>query len=73
MVVSMMEVGEKAGKMDEMLAKVSDFYDEEVEIAVKGMLGLIEPILIVGIGVIVGTLVVAMYLPILEMGNNVGN
>ncbi|MCX6127193.1 MAG: type II secretion system F family protein [Proteobacteria bacterium] len=68
MVVSMMEVGEKAGKMDEMLAKVSEFYDEEVEVAVKGMLGLIEPILIVGIGVIVGTLVVAMYLPILEMG-----
>jgi type IV pilus assembly protein PilC len=72
MVVSMMEVGEKAGRMDEMLAKVSDFYDEEVDEAVKAMLAMIEPILIVGIGVIVGTLVVAMYLPILDLGNTVG-
>lgn len=71
MVVSMMEVGEKSGRMDEMLIKVSDFYDEEVDEAVKAMLAMIEPILIVFIGVIVGVLVIAMYLPILDMGNNV--
>lgn len=72
MVVSMMEVGEKAGRMDEMLGKVSEFYEEEVDEAVKSMLSMIEPILIMGIGVIVGTLVVAMYLPILDLGNTVG-
>lgn len=72
MVTSMIEVGERAGKMDEMLTKVSDFYDEEVELAVKTMLGMIEPIMIVFIGSIVGTLVIAMYLPILDLGNTVG-
>jgi type IV pilus assembly protein PilC len=73
MVSSMMEVGEKSGRMDEMLLKVSDFYEEEVDEAVKAMLAMIEPLLIVGIGIIVGVLVVAMYLPILDMGNNVGD
>lgn len=72
MVVSMLEVGEKAGRMDEMLNKVSDFYDEEVDEAVKAMLSMIEPLLIVGIGIIVGILVVAMYLPIMDLGNTVG-
>lgn len=72
MVISMIEVGEKAGKLDDMLSKVSEFYEEEVDLAVKNMLALIEPALIVGIGVIVGTLVVAMYLPILDLGSTVG-
>lgn len=72
MVISMMEVGERAGKMDEMLSKVSEFYEEEVDQAVKTMLSLIEPLMIVFIGAIVGVLVIAMYLPILDLGNTVG-
>ncbi len=72
MVVSMIEVGERAGKLDEMLIKVSDFYVEEVDLAVKNMLALIEPILIVFIGIIVGILVIAMYLPIMDLGSVVG-
>jgi type IV pilus assembly protein PilC len=73
MVVSMVQVGEKSGKMDEMLLKISIFYEEEVDEAVKTMLSMIEPIMIVGIGSIVGVLVIAMYLPIMDMGNTVGN
>lgn len=72
MVVSMVQVGEKSGKLDEMLMKISSFYEEEVDEAVKTMLGMIEPIMIVGIGSIVGVLVIAMYLPIMDMGNTVG-
>ena len=72
MVISMMEVGERAGKMDEMLTKVSEFYEEEVDLAVKNMLAMIEPLMIVFIGAIVGVLVIAMYLPILDLGNTVG-
>jgi type IV pilus assembly protein PilC len=72
MVVSMIQVGEQSGKMDEMLLKIAAFYEEEVDMAIKTMLGMIEPIMIVGIGIVVGVLVTAMYLPIMDMGNTVG-
>jgi type IV pilus assembly protein PilC len=72
MVISMVQVGEKSGKLDEMLMKISSFYEEEVDEAVKTMLSMIEPIMIVGIGSVVGVLVIAMYLPIMDMGNTVG-
>ena len=72
MVVSMIQVGEQSGKIDEMLLKISAFYEEEVDMAIKTMLGMIEPIMIVGIGIVVGVLVTAMYLPIMDMGNTVG-
>jgi type IV pilus assembly protein PilC len=73
MVVSMVQVGEQSGKLDEMLMKVAVFYEEEVDDAIKTMLGLIEPIMLVGIGGIIGVIVIAMYLPIMDMGNTVGN
>ena len=72
MVISMVQVGEKSGKLDEMLMKIAAFYEEEVDEAVKTMLSMIEPIMIVGIGSVVGVLVIAMYLPIMDMGNTVG-
>lgn len=72
MVVSMVAVGETTGAMDEMLIKVAEFYEEEVDVAVKTMMSMIEPILIVGIGGVVGVIVIAMYLPIFEMASNVG-
>ena len=71
MVTSMVQVGEKSGKLDEMLLKIAAFYEEEVDEAVKTMLGMIEPIMIVGIGGIVGFLVIAMYLPVLDMASTV--
>ncbi len=71
MVISMIAVGEQTGGLDEMLSKIADFYDEEVDVAVGTLLSLLEPIMIVVLGVIVGGMVVAMYLPIFDMMNAV--
>src|SRR5687767_6308107 len=71
MVISMIAVGEQTGGLDEMLSKIADFYDEEVDAAVSGLLSLLEPIMIVFLGVIVGGMEVAMYLPIFDMINAV--
>jgi type IV pilus assembly protein PilC len=71
MVISMIAVGEQTGGLDEMLTKIADFYDTEVDTAVSGLLSLMEPIMIVFLGVIVGGMVVAMYLPIFDMINAV--
>jgi type IV pilus assembly protein PilC len=71
MVISMIAVGEQTGGLDEMLSKIADFYDEEVDAAVSGLLSMMEPIMIVFLGVIVGGMVVAMYLPIFDMMNAV--
>jgi type IV pilus assembly protein PilC len=71
MVISMIAVGESTGGLDEMLAKIADFYDEEVDAAVSGLLSLLEPVMIVFLGVVVGGMVVAMYLPIFDMINAV--
>src|SRR6266540_2400913 len=71
MVISMISVGEQTGGLDEMLSKIADFYDEEVDVAVSALLSLMEPVMIVVLGVIVGGMVVAMYLPIFDMMNAV--
>ncbi len=71
MVISMISVGEQTGGLDEMLTKIADFYDSEVDVAVSALLSLMEPIMIVVLGVIVGGMVVAMYLPIFDMVNAV--
>src|SRR5207249_10744463 len=71
MVISMIAVGEQTGGLDEMLSKIADFYDDEVDAAVSALLSLMEPIMIVVLGVIVGGMVVAMYLPIFDMVNAV--
>jgi type IV pilus assembly protein PilC len=71
MVISMIAVGEQTGNLDEMLSKIADFYDEEVDAAVSALLSLMEPVMIVVLGVVVGGMVVAMYLPIFDMVNAV--
>src|SRR6476660_4114431 len=71
MVISMISVGEQTGGLDEMLTKIAEFYDEEVDVAVGALLSLMEPVMIVVLGVIVGGMVVAMYLPIFDMMNTV--
>lgn len=67
MVVQMVAVGEETGKLDDMLNKVADFYDEEVENSVEALTSILEPIMVVGIGGIVGSVVVGMYLPIFSI------
>ncbi|MCO4768835.1 MAG: type II secretion system F family protein [Deltaproteobacteria bacterium] len=72
MVCQMINVGEATGALDTMLNKIADFYDDEVEVAVNGITSLIEPFIIVFLGVVVGGLVVALYLPIFGMAGAVG-
>src|ERR671912_1431017 len=67
MVVQMINVGETTGALDAMLSKIADFYEEEVDTAVAGMLTLMEPVMIAFLGVIVGGIVVAMYMPIFDI------
>lgn len=69
MVVQMIAVGESTGALDAMLQKIADFYEEEVDTAVAGLKQLIEPVMILVLGVVVGGLVIAMYLPIFKMGS----
>ncbi len=67
LVVNMIDVGEETGDMDTMLLKIADNYDEEVDVAVGSLISLIEPLLIVFLGGIVGTIVVAMFMPLVKM------
>ncbi len=72
MVQQMVAIGEESGAMDAMLAKVADFYEEEVDNLVDNLSSLMEPIIMVILGILVGGLIVAMYLPIFKMGSAVG-
>ena len=67
MVVSMVDVGEQTGALPEMLLKIADNYDEEVDNAVSAMTSLLEPIMIIFLAVIVGSIVIAMFLPLIAM------
>ena len=67
MVVQMIGVGEATGALDTMLAKIADFYEEEVDVAVAGLLTLLEPIMIALLGGVVGGIVIAMYMPIFDL------
>ena len=71
MVVQMIGVGEQTGAMDQMLQKIADFYEEEVDAAVAGLTSLIEPVMMAFLGVVVGGLIVAMYLPIFKLAGNI--
>jgi len=73
MVVQMTAIGEEAGSMDTMLDKVADFYEEEVDNAVDSLSSLLEPLIMAVLGVLIGGLVIAMYMPIFQMGKVVGN
>jgi len=73
MVISMVDVGEQTGALPEMLMKIADNYDEEVDNAVSAMTSLLEPIMIVFLAVIVGSIVIAMFLPLIDLMNTVGD
>jgi len=72
MVVQMISVGEQTGAVDEMLSKIGDFYEEEVDNSVEALTALLEPLMMVGLGGTVGSLLVAMYLPIFKIAETVG-
>ncbi len=71
MVVQMLGVGEQTGALDTMLGKIADFYEEEVDVAVAALTSLLEPLLMVGVGGMVGTVMVAMYLPIFSIAGKI--
>jgi len=73
MVISMVDVGEQTGALPEMLLKIADNYDEEVDNAVSAMTSLLEPIMIVLLAVIVGSIVIAMFLPLIALMNGIGD
>jgi type IV pilus assembly protein PilC len=72
MVCQMISVGEATGALDVMLNKVADFYEEEVDQAVENLTSMIEPLIIVFLGVVIGGLVIAMYMPIFSMASGIG-
>jgi type IV pilus assembly protein PilC len=72
MVVQMINVGEQTGALDQMLSKIADFYEDEVDIAVEGMMKLMEPLMIVFLGGIIGVIVTAMYMPMYTILGKIG-
>jgi type IV pilus assembly protein PilC len=72
MVIQMISVGESTGAIDSMLAKIADFYEDEVDVAVGNLTSLLEPLLMVFLGVVIGGVVISMYLPIFQMASAVG-
>jgi type IV pilus assembly protein PilC len=69
MVIQMVSIGEESGALDQMLGKVADFYEDEVDQAVESLSSLMEPLIMVILGVLIGGLVIAMYLPIFKLGS----
>ncbi len=72
MVIQMISVGESTGALDSMLSKIADFYEDEVDIAVANLTSLLEPFLMIFLGVVIGGVVISMYLPIFQMASAVG-
>jgi type IV pilus assembly protein PilC len=72
MVLQMTAIGEESGQLDSMLSKVSDFFEAEVDDAVASLSSLMEPLIMVVLGVLIGGIVIAMYLPIFKLGSVVG-
>ena len=73
MLVRMMQAGEKTGKVDEMMERIADFYDDEVDTMLSGLTSLLEPLLMVFLGVVIGGIVLCMFLPIFKMGEIVSS
>jgi type IV pilus assembly protein PilC len=70
LVVNMVDVGEETGALDSMLYKIADVYDEEVSVLVEGLINLLEPIMVVILGLIVGFIVIALFMPLIKLLNS---
>jgi len=73
MVISMVEVGEETGALPDMLTRIADTYDDEVDNAVAGLTSVIEPLMIIILAVIVGTIVIAMFMPMIQIIGTLGS
>ena len=67
MVSQMVKIGEETGELEKMLAKIADFYEDEVDAAVESLTSIVEPIMMLGVGVMVGIVIISMYLPMFKM------
>jgi len=67
MVSQMVKIGEETGELDKMLGKVADFYEDEVDTSIQSLTSIIEPIMMIGVGAMVGTIVISMYLPMFKL------
>ena len=67
MVAQMVKVGEETGELDGMLAKIADFYEDEVDASIAALTSIIEPIMMIGVGLMVGVIIISMYLPMFKM------
>ena len=67
MVAQMVKIGEETGELEKMLCKVADFYEDEVDASIKALTSIIEPLMMIGVGVMVGIIIVSMYLPMFKM------
>ena len=67
MVSQMVKIGEETGELDKMLGKIADFYEDEVDTSIQSLTSIIEPVMMIGVGIMVGTIVISMYLPMFKM------
>ena len=73
MVSQMVKIGEETGELEKMLSKIADFYEDEVDAAIQSLTSIIEPIMMIGVGFMVGIIIVAMYLPMFKMMQLISN
>ena len=73
MVSQMVKIGEETGELEKMLSKIADFYEDEVDAAIQSLTSIIEPIMMIGVGMMVGVIIIAMYLPMFKMMQLIGN
>ena len=73
MVSQMVKIGEETGELEQMLSKVADFYEDEVDSTIQSLTSIIEPLMMIGVGFMVGIIIIAMYLPVFKMMQLIGN
>ena len=72
MVSQMVKIGEETGELEKMLGKIADFYEDEVDSAIASLTAIIEPLMMIGVGMMVGVIIIAMYMPMFKMLQSIG-
>ena len=73
MVAQMVKIGEETGELEKMLSKIADFYEDEVEASVQSLTSIVEPLMMIGVGFMVGIIIISMYLPMFKLMQLIGN
>jgi type IV pilus assembly protein PilC len=73
MVSQMVRIGEETGELEQMLSKIADFYEDEVDAAIASLTSIIEPLMMIGVGFMVGIIIISMYLPMFKLMQLIGN